>query len=105
MIEVLLAVIGVGVIVDLAIVVAEHVPASALLAVIDSAGGPLLRSSEVFDVFHDEQRLGAGLKSVAVRLSFAAGDRTLTDEEVARQRQLIIAAVDGQLGGRIRDAQ
>ncbi len=90
---------------DLAIVVGEHVPASELLAVIDSAGAPLLRSSEVFDVFRDEQRLGADLKSVAVRLSFAAGDRTLTDEEVARQRQLIIAAVDGQLGGRIRDAQ
>jgi len=90
---------------DLAIVVAEHVPAGELLEVIASAGRPLLQSGEVFDVFHDERRLGAGLKSVAVRLSFGAADRTLTDEEVARQRQLIIAALDGQLGGRIRDAQ
>ncbi len=89
---------------DLAIVVPESLPAGELVAVIATAGGPLLQASEIFDVFRDEQRLGAGLKSVAVRLSFRAGDRTLTDEEVARQRNLIVVAVENQLGGRLRDA-
>ena len=87
---------------DLAIVVAEEVPASELLRVIRSAGAPLVREVEVFDVYRDEQRLGAGRRSVAVRLSYRADDRTLTDEEVARQRQFIVNALAHELDGTIR---
>jgi phenylalanyl-tRNA synthetase beta subunit len=37
-----------------------------------------------------------------VRLTYRAPDRTLTDEEVARQREAIVTALAGELGGRIR---
>ena len=40
--------------------------------------------------------------SLALRLTYRAGDRTLTDEEVAERRDAIAAAVSEQLGGRIR---
>ncbi len=89
---------------DVAIVVAERVSAGELLQTIRRAAGPLLRSAEVFDVYRDEQRLGHGRKSVAVRLGYQAPDRTLTDAEVAQRREAIIAAVDRELGGRIRAA-
>jgi len=54
--------------------------------VIRRAGSPLLAGAEVFDVYRDPERLGAGKVSVAVRLAYRVGDRTLTDAEVARQR-------------------
>jgi phenylalanyl-tRNA synthetase beta chain len=87
---------------DLAIVVAENVAASDLLRVISEAGAPLVQDVEVFDVYRDDQRLGAGKKSVAVRLSYRADDRTLTDEEVARPRQFIVNALAHELEGTIR---
>jgi phenylalanyl-tRNA synthetase beta chain len=87
---------------DLAIVVAEAVSAGELLAVIRESGAPLVQEAEVFDVYRDEQRLGAGQKSVAVRLSYRASDRTLTDDEVARQRQFIVNALARELEGTIR---
>jgi phenylalanyl-tRNA synthetase beta chain len=87
---------------DLAIVVAEPIATSELLRVIREAGVPLIERAEVFDIYRDEQRLGAGRKSVAVRLSFRAADRTLTDDEVARQRQFIVNAIAKELEGAIR---
>ena len=42
--------------------------------------------------------------SIALRLSFSASDRTLTDEEVAGRRRTITAALTEQLAGRVRDA-
>jgi phenylalanyl-tRNA synthetase beta chain len=90
---------------DLAIVLGETVLTSELLRVIRESGAPLVEDVEVFDVYRDEQRLGAERKSVAVRLSYRAHDRTLTDEEVARQRQFIVNALARRLEGVIRDGE
>ena len=68
---------------DIAVVVDESVEAARVREVVAEAGGELLRSISVFDLYHGEQ-LGAGAKSLALRLEFRAADRTLTDEEVAR---------------------
>lgn len=87
---------------DLAIAVAERVSASELLAVIRESGQPLLAHAEVFDVYRDAEKLGPGNVSLAVRLAFRADDRTLTDAEVANQRDAIIAAVGDRLEGTIR---
>jgi phenylalanyl-tRNA synthetase beta chain len=71
--------------------------ADELLAVVRAAGGKLLRAAEVFDVYTRE-----GETSLAVRLEFRAGDRTLTDQEIAPLREKIVAAVAEKLGGRLR---
>ncbi|MGI8429404.1 MAG: YtpR family tRNA-binding protein [Solirubrobacteraceae bacterium] len=89
---------------DLAVVVGEQITAARVLAVARRAGAPLLARAEVFDVYRDPERLGAGNVSLALALSYRASDRTLTDEEVAAQRQAIVAALDEELGGRIRAA-
>jgi phenylalanyl-tRNA synthetase beta subunit len=39
---------------------------------------------------------------VALRLSYRAPDRTLTDQEVADRRRAITEALDRRLGGRVR---
>jgi len=87
---------------DLAVVVADAVPAAEILAVIQRAGSPLLAGTQIFDVYRDPERLGAGRVSIAVRLSYRATDRTLTDAEVSRQRDAIIDALARELEGTIR---
>ena len=86
---------------DVAVVVDEGVPAAQVRAAVLDGGGELLRSAEVFDLYRGEQ-LGEGRKSLALRLTFRAADRTLTDEEVAERRVAIEAAV-AKIGGSLRE--
>jgi phenylalanyl-tRNA synthetase beta chain len=88
---------------DLAVVVGEDVPASRVREAVLRGGGELLRSAEVFDLYEGEQ-VGAGSKSLALRLEFRAADRTLTDEEVAGVRASIGSALGAaEIGGSIRE--
>ncbi len=89
------------VIFDLAFDVADEVPASRLLAVVGEAAGPMLESVVPFDVFTGSQ-IGAGRRSIAVKLTVRSPERTLTDEEVAPIRKRIAAAVEAELDGRLR---
>jgi len=87
---------------DIAVVVPDDVSAAQVTEVVRRAGAPLMWSAEVFDVYRNAERLGEGNVSLALRLSYRAPDRTLTDEEVARQREAITGALSQELGGTIR---
>ncbi|HET7279663.1 MAG TPA: phenylalanine--tRNA ligase subunit beta [Dermatophilaceae bacterium] len=80
---------------DVALVVAETVPAAAVEAALTAGAGPSLETLALFDIYRGEQ-VGAGNKSLAYRLSFRAPDRTLTTEEVSaiRDRAVARAAAD-----------
>ncbi|MBA3865156.1 MAG: phenylalanine--tRNA ligase subunit beta [Solirubrobacterales bacterium] len=86
---------------DLAVVVPTTVAATEVRATILGAGGELLHSAEVFDLFEGEQ-LGEGRKSLALGLEFRAPDRTLTDEDVGGLREAIKAALE-TIGGTLRE--
>ena len=86
---------------DVAVVVDDSVPAAEVRSAVLEGGDELLRSAEVFDLYRGEQ-VGEGRKSLALRLTFRAADRTLTDEEVAEQRTAIEAAVE-KIGGSLRE--
>ncbi len=86
---------------DLAILVPAEVSATAVRDVVLEGGGELLQAADVFDVFAGEQ-LGAGRKSLALRLEFRAPDRTLTDEEVTGVRAAIMADLE-RIGGSLRE--
>ena len=86
---------------DLAVVVGDGVAAAEVIAVVRDAGGALLASAEVFDVYRGAQ-VGDGRASLALRLEFRAPDRTLTAEEVAARREKIVAALRDRLGGELR---
>jgi phenylalanyl-tRNA synthetase beta chain len=86
---------------DIAVSVADDVPAARVVEVVREAGGPLLRAAEVFDVYRGAQ-VGEGRASLALRLEFRAPDRTLTDEEVAQRRAEIVAALAERVGGELR---
>ncbi len=87
---------------DLAVVVPEQRTAAEVLEVVSRAGAPLLKSAEVFDVYRDAERIGADKVSLALRLTYRAVDRTLTDEEVAAERAQITDALQAELGGTLR---
>jgi phenylalanyl-tRNA synthetase beta chain len=73
---------------DLAVVVEEHVGASAILASIKEAAGDLLEFARAFDEYHGAQ-VPEGHKSIAFTLTFRSPERTLTDAEV----DTVIAAI------------
>ncbi len=85
---------------DIAVVVDDAVPAAAVHAAVEAGGGELLRSARIFDLYEGEQ-VGAGKRSLALRLEFRAADRTLTDADVAAKREAIVAEL-GELGGSLR---
>jgi phenylalanyl-tRNA synthetase beta chain len=89
---------------DIAVVVAEKVSAAEVIDAVRGAGGRLLAAVEVFDVYRDPDKLGEGNVSLALRLTYRAADRTLTDEEVAQHRVAIAGALERELKGRIRAA-
>lgn len=87
--------------IDLAFVTPDSVPATAVSATVNKAGGPLLQRVELFDVFRSPQ-LGDDRRSLALRLRFQAPDRTLTDDDVAELRAKCIEAVTNEHGAELR---
>jgi phenylalanyl-tRNA synthetase beta chain len=90
------------VLLDLALVVAEQVPAAEVQAAVAEGAGELLESIRLFDVYADPDRLGAGLKSLAFALRFRAADRTLTVEEATVARDAAVATAAERFDARLR---
>jgi len=86
---------------DLAFDLPAEAPAAELETAVAAGAGPNLESLELFDVFTGPP-LAEGRKSLALRLTFRAPDRTLTDEELAPVRAGIVERVEERLRGRLR---
>ena len=86
---------------DLALVMDESVPVGTVLASIRKAGGALLESAELFDVYRGAQML-AGKKSVAFSLAFRSPERTLVDEDVNAVMKEILSTCEREYGAQIR---
>ena len=88
--------------VDQAFVVDEAVTAEKMGQVMSSAGGKFLESVRLFDVYRDDERVGAGKKSMAYRLTYRAPERTLTSEEVDKAHEKLVKKVQGATGAEVR---
>lgn len=85
---------------DIAVVVPQAVDAADVIAAVEASGGKYLQGASIFDVFEGEQ-VGEGKKSLAIRLTYAADDRTLTDKETEKARKSITAMLE-EIGGALR---
>ncbi len=86
---------------DLAFMVDEAVPSEGLRAALVDAGGDLVGSVRLFDVF----RGGAvpeGKKSLAFSVDFRASDRTLTDAEADNAVRAIVERLGRDFGAELR---
>jgi phenylalanyl-tRNA synthetase beta chain len=86
---------------DVALVVADSVPAASVEAALRDGAGPLLEDLRLFDVYTGEQA-GSGRKSLAYALRFRAPDRTLTAAEVAAARDAAVAEAARRCGAVLR---
>ncbi|MFM2081281.1 MAG: hypothetical protein RLZZ219_1963, partial [Cyanobacteriota bacterium] len=86
---------------DLALVVPADTASGQLLQAIRKAGKPLLEQAELVDRYVGEQ-VGAGRCSQAFRLRYRDSTRTLTDAEIDRAHQTILAALEKQFGAEQR---
>ena len=78
---------------DLAVVVDAALPAAAVRGTIRSVAPDTLVDVHEFDRY-EGQGIPAGRLSLAFRLTFRAADRTLTDSEVQRAMDAIVAALE-----------
>jgi phenylalanyl-tRNA synthetase beta chain len=89
------------VLLDVALVVDEAVPAAELQATVREGCGGLLETIRLFDRYADAATLGAGRKSLAFALRFRA-DRTLTVEEATEARDAAVALAGERYGATLR---
>ena len=86
---------------DLAFAVPEEVSAGVVVVGGGAAVGPELREMRPFDVYRGEQ-VGAGRKSIAFGVTFQSAERTLSDEDAAGLRALIVRALAERFGAELR---
>ncbi|MBC7460368.1 MAG: phenylalanine--tRNA ligase subunit beta [Thermoleophilia bacterium] len=86
---------------DIAVVLPDDVSGGAVLAAARAAGGELLEHVTVFDRYVGAP-VEAGHHSLALRLTFRARDRTLTDQDTAGVRSTIVAALAERFGAVLR---
>jgi phenylalanyl-tRNA synthetase beta chain len=86
---------------DLALVVDETVPAGELAAAAHEAAGVELRDVRFLSDYRGDQ-IPEGKKSVAFAVSFQSAERTLADEDAARLRDVIVAALADRFGAALR---
>lgn len=78
---------------DLAIIAPRDVTFAELAKLCREHGGKKLETIEPFDIYESAERLGEGLRSVAIRLRFRDATRALRDEEVDAEVANILAAL------------
>ncbi|OGX38957.1 MAG: phenylalanine--tRNA ligase subunit beta [Omnitrophica WOR_2 bacterium RIFCSPHIGHO2_02_FULL_68_15] len=86
---------------DIALLVDESVGHAQVLQVIRNVGGPLVTRATLFDQYRGAQ-VPTGRKGLAYTITYSAGDRTLTDEEVAALHTAIRDALHTRLQATLR---
>jgi phenylalanyl-tRNA synthetase beta chain len=86
---------------DLAFVVDDGVPAGELIAAARAAAGEELRNVRFLSDYRGDP-IPRGRKSLAIAVAFQSHERTLTDDDAARLRDAIVAALGEQFGAELR---
>ncbi len=87
---------------DLAFIVDQKVTSKEIMDVLKHIGGRMVTHIDVFDVYTGEN-VGENEKSIAYSITFEDATRTLTDEEVMKVFNKMIAEVESKLNAKVRD--
>lgn len=86
---------------DYSFVCDEALEVGKIEAIMAKAGGKLVEDVALFDIYRGPQ-VGLGKKSVSMRVTLRAADRTLTVEEADKISTKIVSAMDRELGIALR---
>ena len=86
---------------DLAFTIDVSTPAADVRSALEQAGGELVGSVVLFDVFEGPP-LSEGQRSLAFSIDFRAADRTLTDEEADRAVAAMVERLSRDFGATLR---
>ena len=86
---------------DVSVVVDESVTARAVRDCVGQVGIHVLENLELFDVYRGEG-IDSGKKSLSLGLTFQDSSRTLTDAEIDRWVEQIVASLKTDLGAILR---
>ncbi|MEH6947770.1 phenylalanine--tRNA ligase subunit beta [Bacillus sp. JJ634] len=86
---------------DIALVVDSATKAGDIQSIIIEAGGALLKEVQVFDLYEGD-KMEEGKKSIAYSLKYFDPERTLTDEDITKAHDKVLAAVKDQAGAELR---
>ncbi len=87
---------------DLAVVIPEQTPYEKLQSTIEQEGRPLLEEVALFD-FYQGKQIADGKKSLAFRLWFSDGDRTLTEAEIQAVHKKIVDRLQKEFSATLRE--
>ena len=79
----------------------EDIEVGTIEDTIKKAVGKLVEDIRLFDIYRGVQ-VGIGKKSVSMRVTLRAADRTLTQEETEKDTAKIIEALERDLGIKLR---
>ena len=86
---------------DFSFVCEEELEVGKIFEAVRRAGGKLVEDVKLFDIYRGPQ-VGEGKKSVSIRVSLRASDRTLTVEEAEKVSRKILGSLEHVLGITIR---
>jgi phenylalanyl-tRNA synthetase beta chain len=87
---------------DLALVIDKAVTFSEIKGLATKTAKKLLKDVNLFDVFEDESKLGAGKKSYAVSFIFEDPEKTLQDKEIDAMMGQLTTGFETKLNAQIR---
>jgi phenylalanyl-tRNA synthetase beta chain len=87
---------------DLALVIDQSVGFGEIRQLAGKTAKKMLKEMNLFDVFEDESKLGAGKKSYAVSFVFEDLEKTLQDKEIDALMGQLVGAFETKLGAVVR---
>ena len=87
---------------DLALVLDQQVKFEDILRISNKTEKKLIKEISLFDVYKNEEQLGKGKKSYAVKFLFQDATKTLKDKEVDKVMSALISNFETKLGAEIR---
>ena len=87
---------------DLALVMPEQLTYEEISNLVAKSSGKLLDAMQLFDVYRDEEKIGKGKKSYAIRLVFSDPTKTLTDKNIDKVIKKILGTLKHQLNVELR---
>ena len=87
---------------DLSLVLDERVSFEEVMAVTNKTDKKLIQEVALFDVYKNEEQLGAGKKAYAVKFKFQDLTKTLKDKEIEKVMTALQANFSSKLGAEVR---